>query len=109
MHREPVLEPEDIDSRPWIQNPGKASFSKSLYLYTALALWQSELCVVEITKGLFPTGINKVSHCHYYPHSHTGNGTPNPSNGGVVRYAPSYTGTQSLKLAAPARRPLVVP
>lgn len=44
--------------------------------------------VAEQTKGLFPTGINKVSRCHYSPLSHTGNGTPKPpGNSGVRRYA----------------------
>lgn len=65
------------------------------------------LCVGLQTKGHFPTGINKVLHCHYYSLNHTGIVTPNPSNDGIIHYILSDTGIQSLKLAYPGQ--LVVP
>lgn len=69
-----------------------------------LAVSFALLCVGEQAKGLFPTGINKVSHYYYYPLSE---GTPNPSNGGVTRYVLSHSGIQCFILAAHSHCQLV--
>ena len=118
MHPEPVLELGDTGSVSRILDPAEVSFGKSV----SLQLWQccsvaeralcrrankTDFCYLFI---FYPaTGIDKVSHRHYYPLSRTGNGTPNSSNGGVMCEALNYAGINLLHWQFPAPVQLVVP